>query len=126
MSIFKTATFGDIKLGNFLTARDIEEIQELANRQNYLSFDDEMVDMNPLTGILPLDFYLLPYFEYALTAVDRIDNLAYKFYGDPDYWWCIAEYNRILDPTDISDITTLKIPHKAHLFSVLVNIRFGS
>ena len=25
---------------------------------------------------------------------DRLDNLAYEFYGDPRYWWVIAWFNK--------------------------------
>jgi len=126
MSIFKAATYKDISFGPFIRARDIEEKQKLANRQEYLSYDDALVDYNPLTGSMPRDFYLLPSLDYALSATDRLDNLAYKFYDDPDYWWLIAEYNRILDPFDISSYDKLKIPYKSYLFAILLDLRFGS
>jgi hypothetical protein len=124
MSVFRTATFGDIKFGKFFTARDIEDIQNLAKRQNYMAYDENLVDFNVLTPILPREFFLMPYFEYTLTAVDRLDNLAYKFYGDPDYWWCIASFNRIIDPFDISDIEMITVPHKSELFHMLIQLRF--
>ena len=38
--------------------------------------------------------------EYALHEVkqgDNLDSLAYKYYGRPDLFWVIADFNRIQD-----------------------------
>jgi hypothetical protein len=35
------------------------------------------------------DIYIYPNTE------DRLDLLAYKYYGDPSYWWIIAHANHI-------------------------------
>ncbi len=32
--------------------------------------------------------------------VGRTDLLAYAFYGDPQLWWIIPQYNSILDPDE--------------------------
>lgn len=41
-----------------------------------------------------------------------LDSLALKYYGRPDYWWIIADFNRIRDPfLKLSDtFTKIKIP----------------
>jgi hypothetical protein len=36
-------------------------------------------------------------FEYSVQPGDTLDALALKYYGRPDYYWVIADYNRIKD-----------------------------
>lgn len=60
--------------------------------------------------------------QYTTSGSDRIDTLAYKFYGDPSLWWVIALANDMeLLPTDLSESMTLRIPSpswvKSSLFS---------
>ena len=31
---------------------------------------------------------------YQVIAGDTIDGIAYKFYGNASYWWCIMDANR--------------------------------
>lgn len=48
-----------------------------------------------LTSWLSLDT------EYSLHRIedsDTLDSLAFKYYGRPDLYWVIADYNRITDP----------------------------
>ena len=40
---------------------------------------------------------------------DRLDNLAYQFYGDPQLWWYIAQANKI-NTMNIEAGTSLRIP----------------
>lgn len=52
----------------------------------------------------------------------RPDMLGYVFYGDPGFWWIIAQYNSILDPfVELVEGTLLLIPTlsraKAELFN---------
>lgn len=52
---------------------------------------------------------------YIIVDVDEetsLDYLANKYYGRPDYFWVIADFNSILDPfIKLSDyFETLKIP----------------
>jgi nucleoid-associated protein YgaU len=51
--------------------------------------------------------------EHVLTSEDRLDGLAFHYYGDEDYWWIIALANRILDPFSIVAGRTLRIPSEA-------------
>ena len=42
---------------------------------------------------------------------DRLDTLAYQYYGDSSLWWIISTANNIHDGTfAVSDGTTLRIP----------------
>jgi phage tail protein X len=49
---------------------------------------------------------------YIITeATDRLDLLAYKYYGDTSYWWVIAVANNINDATFYIDAgKQLRIP----------------
>jgi len=49
---------------------------------------------------------------YAVTQTgDRLDTLAYQFYGDASLWWIIATANNIHDaPFAVNDGTILRIP----------------
>jgi nucleoid-associated protein YgaU len=51
------------------------------------------------------------YTEYIVVAGDRIDQIAYRFLGDPSYWWLIADANpEVTDWNNIAVNTTLRIP----------------
>ena len=41
---------------------------------------------------------------------DRLDNLAYKYYGDTTLWWIIAKANGIRGKVGLSPSTALRIP----------------
>ena len=46
------------------------------------------------------------------TEGDRLDNLAFQFYGDPSLWWYIAKAND-LNSINITAGTSLVIPASA-------------
>lgn len=48
--------------------------------------------------------------DYVFRAGDRLDAIAERRYGDPEYWWVLALANRIRDPFRITVGTVLKIP----------------
>lgn len=41
---------------------------------------------------------------------DRLDNLAYKYYGDSTLWWIIAKANDIVGKTVLSADEVIRIP----------------
>ena len=51
--------------------------------------------------------------EHVINAGERLDTLAFKYFGDEEYWWVIALANRILDPFSITVGTRLRIPSDA-------------
>jgi hypothetical protein len=53
-----------------------------------------------------------PYVSHSVTQFDNLDSLSFKYYGRPDYYWIIADFNRIQDPfTNLFEFfTTIKIP----------------
>ena len=52
-----------------------------------------------------------PYIEHTVKEFDTLDSLALYYYGNPVYYWIIADYNRIQDPFENLDAgLILKIP----------------
>ena len=50
---------------------------------------------------------------------DRIDSLAYKFYGDVTLWWIIAKANGIKGKTALEPGIPLRIP--GNITSIIEN-----
>ena len=53
--------------------------------------------------------------SYSIVEIkqkDSLDSLAEKYYGRPDYYWVIADFNDIIDPFVelFGNYKTLKIP----------------
>lgn len=48
--------------------------------------------------------------EHVLQAGERLDVVAWKYYGDSEYWWVVAIANRIMDPFSLTVGTRLRIP----------------
>ena len=43
---------------------------------------------------------------------ERLDQIAFKYYKKPEYWWIIPEYNpEVQDFTNIAPGTVLRIPN---------------
>ena len=61
----------------------------------------------------------IPYVECKVLQGDNLDVLSEHYYGRPDLYWIIADFNRIQDPFEelFGNYQTLKIP-------VLSNIAF--
>lgn len=58
--------------------------------------------------------------HYQVQVGDRIDLLAFKFYGDPILWWVIALANDMeLLPTDLNYGDTLLIPSPRYILQVI-------
>ena len=56
---------------------------------------------------------------------NRLDLIANIFYGEPRYWWIIAQANNILDPNaEVTEGRMLAIPTKDRIM-ILMNGRVG-
>ena len=70
---------------------------------------------------------LLPYIEPTDSDIlivteeeDRLDLLAYQFYGDSQLWWVIATYNNLTDiDTKLEPGLQLRIPARASVVTQL-------
>ena len=56
------------------------------------------------------------YETVTLETENRLDIIAYKYYGSPRYWWVIALANYIIDPFDIPAGSVLRIPPLLSLY----------
>lgn len=65
----------------------------------------EVVNSTTDVDILDCDLYTV-----KGIYVDRLDLIAYKFYGDSGLWWFIAKQNHLEDPTIVPAETLLQIP----------------
>jgi nucleoid-associated protein YgaU len=55
--------------------------------------------------------YTFSYQFYLVVAGDRIDNIAYQFYGDPLRWWVIADANpQIMDWSVLIPGELIRVP----------------
>lgn len=55
---------------------------------------------------------LVEYWEHTYVQGERLDQIAYKYYKRPGYWWIIPEYNpAITNLTEITPGTVLRIPN---------------
>lgn len=52
------------------------------------------------------------YVAHKVTMIDTLESLALKYYGRPDFYWIIADFNRISDSfiTLIDFFSVIKIP----------------
>lgn len=59
--------------------------------------------------------------QYTPLIDDRIDLLAYKFYGDPVLWWILAVANGMEElPTDLKYGSSIRVPSKAYVFGTIL------
>jgi hypothetical protein len=57
---------------------------------------------------------------YQVMSNDRIDVMAYKFYGDSNLWWIIAAANDLeILPTQLNMGGVLRIPSPRYVTTVL-------
>jgi len=55
--------------------------------------------------------YSTKFYIYEWKDGDRLDNLANKFLGNPQFWWKIMDLNpEIINPTAITPGTLLRFP----------------
>ena len=53
------------------------------------------------------------YVAHKVGQADTLDSLSFKYYGRPDYYWIIADFNRIQDPFIklYNNVDIIKIPN---------------
>lgn len=60
---------------------------------DYHTLDDKYI--YEVTSQLNKD---VTYVEHKIKESDTLDTLSLKYYGRPDYYWIIADFNSIQDP----------------------------
>jgi nucleoid-associated protein YgaU len=62
--------------------------------------------------------------RYTVRGGDRLDQIAYKMYGDPVLWWVLAVANDIeLVPADVSEGQILRIPSPRYVRQILFTLK---
>lgn len=57
---------------------------------------------------------------HLVLGTDRLDLLAYKYYGDPVLWWVIAVANDMeLVPTALTEGSIIRIPSARYINQIL-------
>ena len=56
------------------------------------------------------------YYTVTLETENRLDLVAYSFYGSARYWWIVAMANGIIDHFDVAVGTRLRIPPMLTLY----------
>lgn len=57
---------------------------------------------------------------YQVKSYDRLDTIAYRFYGDAIYWWVIAAANGLeLVEVELNLGTVLRIPSPRYVKEIL-------
>lgn len=67
---------------------------------------------------------IIYYDLYEVADSDWWDSIAYKVYGDVNYWWIVALVNRIENPFEqLEPGQQLKILKKSYVFQLLREIK---
>jgi hypothetical protein len=61
---------------------------------------------------------------FYTVAGDRLDNISFEFYGDPEFWWIIATANNLRrDTWYVTPGTQLRIPNNPYIYMDEYNIK---
>lgn len=64
---------------------------------------------------------------HTVTEGDRLDTLAFKYYGDPVLWWVLAVANEFPNPqTDLNVGDVIRIPSPAFVKQELFKTAKGT
>lgn len=98
--------------------------QDSFNNKHHMSTNSILYNIDG-AGVMPMflkQFKNIPtYIEgeesYIVreTETKRLDNIAYKYYGNPELLWVIMAVNNITDPLNIPANTVLRILPKSYV-----------
>ena len=52
---------------------------------------------------------------HTVTDGERLDALAYSYFGDAKLWWILCDYNDIFFPLELESGVVLRIPSVEHV-----------
>ena len=86
------------------------------SRYEYSTVDFVSTTLNGSSN--PIVFYQftqlgkITYYEHVYTEGERLDQIASRYYRNPNYWWIIPEFNpSITDFMNITPGTIIRIPN---------------
>ena len=58
------------------------------------------------------------YVAHTVTPTDTLESLALRYYGRPDYYWVIADFNRMKDPfvNLYGNISVIRVPSLGQVY----------
>ena len=71
---------------------------DYVSRYSSFPFYYHTVDGKYVYGITSQLSTSVEFVAHKVTQADTLDSLAYQYYGRPDLYWVIADFNRIQDP----------------------------
>ena len=84
----------------------------------YASATMDFISVNDDNLVTPVlfynfdDIYDVNYSVHYYSKGERLDQLAFRYYGRPDFWWVFVEYNpEIKDFFTITPGTPLRVPN---------------
>lgn len=88
--------------------------KQYENISRYASFPYyyHMEDNKYIYGITSQIDKSISFVSHKVEQKDTLDNLSLTYYGRPDYYWMIADFNNIQDPYErlYGNYEALKIP----------------
>ena len=93
-------------------------MSNLYANSRYYNQNIDFIQLEDGEDITPIIFYQfddltnVKYNIYTTAQGDKLYQLSYRFFGRPDLWWAIVEYNpQVTDFFNITPGTQLRIPN---------------
>ena len=78
----------------------------------YLDGTDEFIGVRPALDTTPQPDDIF----HDVLEGERVDILAFRYYGRADLWWIICDYNTIFYPLGLEVGATLRLPSPEQVF----------
>ena len=74
--------------------QDVFDNKNLSSIKQYLTYD--------FRKLRDIDKYNFSYISHKIEPYERLENIAYRYYGDTQYWWIICYTNKISNPLQLT------------------------
>lgn len=93
---------------------------ENLNRYAEIPFYYNTLDNKYVSGVVKQLSSNSEYTTHKVKPSDTLDSLALYYYGRPDYYWVISDFNRIIDVYKnlYDNYETIKIPSLSYIYFV--------
>ena len=92
--------------------------EDALSRYNQLPFYYNVIDDKYMYGLAKHLSEGTQYTTHNVQQYDTPESLAQYYYGRPDYYWIILDFNRILNPfiNLYKSMSTIKIPSLSYIY----------
>lgn len=99
--------------------RDIDSCGPLFRYRNTPVIQDGSIVYNDLPDVVDIGESVDDiYHTVTIQEENRIDVVAYNFYGNVGFWWILASANNIVDPTVLEAGSILRIPPRKSFYAI--------